>query len=43
MRGVAADALNQVIVTGGSDGKVKFWKFVNKGNILKVELLVRTF
>lgn len=34
MRGVAADALNQVIITGGSEGKVKFWKFENKGNII---------
>lgn len=40
MRGVAADALNQVIISGGSEGKVKFWKFENKGKIIKVDLLL---
>jgi WD40 repeat protein len=30
VRGVAIDALNQVIVTGGADAFIKFWKFKTK-------------
>lgn len=31
IRGVATDTLNQVTISGGSDAKIKFWKFKNKG------------
>lgn len=34
VRGVASDALNQIVITGGSDCQVKFFTFKNKGNIL---------
>lgn len=27
------DELNQVVVTGCSEGEIKFWKFKNKGKI----------
>ena len=30
VRGVAIDGLNQVVVTAGLDGEVKFWKFKQK-------------
>jgi U3 small nucleolar RNA-associated protein 21 len=30
VRGVAIDGLNQVIVTGGADAFIKFWKFKTK-------------
>lgn len=31
VRGVATDCLNQIVATGGTDGKVKFWPFKYKG------------
>ncbi|CAH1373221.1 unnamed protein product [Tenebrio molitor] len=30
-RGVVTDTLNQLTISGGSDCKIKFWKFKNKG------------
>ncbi|KAH9489302.1 WD repeat-containing protein 36 [Bulinus truncatus] len=30
VRGIAADALNQKVVTAGADGSICFWKFKNK-------------
>lgn len=35
IRGVATDCLNQVVVSGGLDAKVKFWPFKYKGKIQK--------
>lgn len=40
VRGVAADGLNQVTITGGSDGLVKFWLFKETGMDELVFLLV---
>lgn len=31
IRGVATDSLNQKVITGCGDGRIKFWKFKNKG------------
>lgn len=33
VRGVASDALNMVVITAGSEGKVKFWNFEGKGRL----------
>ncbi|KAJ8984723.1 hypothetical protein NQ317_004987 [Molorchus minor] len=30
-RGVATDSLNQITITGDSEGNIKFWRFKNKG------------
>ncbi|XP_050316209.1 WD repeat-containing protein 36 [Anthonomus grandis grandis] len=32
LRGVATDALNQVVISGANDGLVKFWRFKSKGS-----------
>lgn len=32
VRGVASDTLNKVIITGGSDAKIKFWSFKSQNN-----------
>lgn len=32
VRGVSSDNLNQIVISGGSDSRIKFWKFNNKGN-----------
>ncbi|RZC37447.1 WD repeat-containing protein 36, partial [Asbolus verrucosus] len=32
VRGLTTDSLNQLTITGGSDCKIKFWKFKNKGS-----------
>ncbi|XP_060525873.1 WD repeat-containing protein 36 [Cylas formicarius] len=32
VRGLATDALNKIVVTGGGEGLVKFWKFKSKGS-----------
>lgn len=31
VEGVATDTLNEVVITGGTDGYLKFWKFKCKG------------
>ncbi|CAG9815275.1 unnamed protein product [Phaedon cochleariae] len=31
IRGVGTDSLNQIVITGGDDHKIKFWRFKNKG------------
>ncbi|KAL1506183.1 hypothetical protein ABEB36_005590 [Hypothenemus hampei] len=31
VRGIATDGLNQIVITGCSEGLIKFWKFKNKG------------
>lgn len=36
VRGVATDCLNQIVVTGGMDAKVKFWPFKYRGECLKI-------
>ncbi|KAK7486461.1 hypothetical protein BaRGS_00022262 [Batillaria attramentaria] len=38
VRGVAFDALNQLLVTAGADGVLKFWKFKCKSMIREVKL-----
>lgn len=34
VRGVSIDGLNKIVISGGSDGKIKFWPFKCKGNLL---------
>ncbi|KAG5882141.1 hypothetical protein JTB14_005970 [Gonioctena quinquepunctata] len=47
LRGLATDSLNQIVISGGSDCKIKFWRFKNKGTdaltVLKVEEPVSFF
>ncbi|KAJ8961645.1 hypothetical protein NQ314_005897 [Rhamnusium bicolor] len=31
IRGVTTDTLNQITISGGSDSRIKFWRFQNKG------------
>ncbi|KAK5650664.1 hypothetical protein RI129_001693 [Pyrocoelia pectoralis] len=33
VRGIATDSLNQITISGGSDAKIQFWKFKNKGSL----------
>ncbi|ERL92025.1 WD repeat-containing protein 36 isoform X1 [Dendroctonus ponderosae] len=40
IRGVATDGLNQVTITGGSDGLLKFWRFKTKKDELLSQLNV---
>lgn len=32
VRGIFSDNLNQIVISGGTDGFVKFWNFKNDGN-----------
>ncbi|XP_071586251.1 WD repeat-containing protein 36 isoform X1 [Heliangelus exortis] len=38
IRGVAVDGLNQLIITAGSEGLIKFWKFKSKDLVYSTEL-----
>ncbi|NXW11501.1 WDR36 protein, partial [Fregetta grallaria] len=38
IRGVAVDGLNQLIITAGSEGLIKFWKFKTKDLVYSSEL-----
>ncbi|NXE27907.1 WDR36 protein, partial [Ardeotis kori] len=38
IRGVAVDGLNQLIITAGSEGLIKFWKFKTKDLVYSTEL-----
>ncbi|NXS60277.1 WDR36 protein, partial [Brachypteracias leptosomus] len=38
IRGVAVDGLNQLIITAGSEGLIKFWKFKTKDLVYSIEL-----
>lgn len=31
VRGVSTDTFNQIVISAGSNGELKFWKFENKG------------
>ncbi|KAB0802314.1 hypothetical protein PPYR_04500 [Photinus pyralis] len=33
VRGITTDSLNQITISGGSDAKIQFWKFKNKGSM----------
>lgn len=33
VRGLACDNLNKIVISGGSDAKIKFWPFKCKGNL----------
>ncbi|KAF1474268.1 WD repeat-containing protein 36, partial [Pygoscelis antarcticus] len=39
IRGVAVDGLNQLVITAGSEGLIKFWKFKTKDLVYSTELL----
>ncbi|CAH0553974.1 unnamed protein product [Brassicogethes aeneus] len=47
VRGVAADALNQLVITGGGDCYIRFWKFKNKAssclNSIQLEEPIKSF
>lgn len=43
VRGVMVDPLNQITISGSSDCKIKFWKFKNKGEYLKITLKYNNF
>jgi len=32
VRGIHTDILNQIVISGGSDGLIKFWNFKTIGN-----------
>lgn len=34
VRGVATDGINQIMISGGSDGLIKFWVFKDSGRIV---------
>ncbi|NWS98442.1 WDR36 protein, partial [Mionectes macconnelli] len=38
IRGVAVDGLNQLVITAGSEGLIKFWKFKTKELVYSTEL-----
>ncbi|GAB0205423.1 WD repeat-containing protein 36 [Grus japonensis] len=38
IRGVAVDGLNQLVITAGSEGLIKFWKFKTKDLVYSTEL-----
>ncbi|KAK2518093.1 Wdr36 [Columba livia] len=38
IRGIAVDGLNQLIITAGSEGLIKFWKFKTKDLVYSTEL-----
>ena len=38
VRGVAVDGLNQITVTAGADGLLKFWRFKNRALLETVSL-----
>ncbi|XP_037229737.1 WD repeat-containing protein 36 [Falco rusticolus] len=38
IRGVAVDGLNQLIITAGSEGLIKFWKFKTKNLVYSIDL-----
>jgi WD40 repeat protein len=41
VRGVEVDNLNQFVITGSSDGKIKFWNFKQKGLCLRFSEFTR--
>lgn len=38
VRGVASDSLNQLVVTGGGDGRIRFWAFKDGRSLRRLEL-----
>lgn len=40
VRGVSTDGLNQIVITGGSDTRIKFWHFKDEGKPALAKVLV---